>query len=225
MILRPYQEKLVDRAVAALNERGNTLAVAPTGAGKTIMLAALGGRLGGRQCVLQHRQELTGQNLAKFKKVNPKASVSLFNADVKSWRGDTTFAMVQTLTRHTGSIPLLDLLIIDEAHHAVAESYRRVVNAVRDINPDCKIAGFTATPARGDGKGLRAVFDNCCDQISMHSLINMGFLVRPRTFVCALEGVDDQLKAVRKTRSGEFDMEQVEHIMDVEVHNEAVVRE
>lgn len=227
MILRPYQEKLVSRAVAALKKRGNTLAVAPTGAGKTIMLAELARRHGGRQCVLQHRQELTSQNLSKFKKVNPGAHVGLYNADVKSWRGDTTFAMVQTLSRNgnVNSIPPLDLLIIDEAHHAVADSYQRIVDTVRDRNPSCVIAGFTATPARGDGKGLRAVFDNCCDQISLHSLINMGFLVRPRTFVCALEGVDEQLRNVRKTRSGEFDMEQVEHIMDVDVHNEAVVRE
>lgn len=210
-----------------MKERGNTLAVAPTGAGKTIMLSELARRHGGKQCILQHRQELTGQNLGKFKKVNPGAHVSLFNADVKSWRGDTTFAMVQTLSRNgnVSGIPPLDILIIDEAHHAVAESYRRVIDAVRDKNPNCAIAGFTATPARGDGKGLKGVFDNCCDQISLHSLINMGFLVRPRTFVCALEGVEEQLKGVRKTRSGEFDMEQVEHIMNVEVHNEAVVRE
>ena len=210
-----------------MKERGNTLAVAPTGAGKTITLAELARRMGGKQCVLQHRQELTNQNLTKFKKVNPDARIGIYNADIKNWHGETTFAMVQTLSRNgnLASIPTLDLLIIDEAHHAVADSYRRVVDAVRDKNPNCAIAGFTATPARGDGKGLRGVFDNCCDQISLHSLINMGFLVRPRTFVCALEGVDEQLKSVRKTRSGEFDMEQVEHIMDVEVHNDAVVRE
>ena len=78
-----------------MKERGNTLAVAPTGAGKTIMLADLARRMGGRQCVLQHRQELTSQNLTKFKRVNPGAHVGLYSADVKSWRGDTTFAMVR----------------------------------------------------------------------------------------------------------------------------------
>jgi superfamily II DNA or RNA helicase len=227
MILRPYQDRLVTKAVAALRERGNTLAVAPTGAGKTIMLSELARRYGGKQCVLQHRQELTQQNLTKFKVVNPQARIGLFNADVKSWRGDTTFAMAQTLSRNgnLSTMPSLDMLIIDEAHHAVAESYRRIVGEVLSKNPKCVIAGFTATPARGDGKGLRGVFDNCCDQISLHTLISLGFLVRPRTYICALEGVDEQLKGVRKTRSGEFDMEQVEHIMNVSVHNEAVVRE
>jgi superfamily II DNA or RNA helicase len=227
MILRPYQDRLVSRAVAALQERGNTLAVAPTGAGKTIMLADLARRMGGKQCILQHRQELTNQNLTKFKAVNPRTRVGIYNADVKSWHGDTTFAMVQTLSRNgnLNSIPALDLLIIDESHHAIADSYRRIIDAILARNANCKIVGFTATPARGDGKGLRGVFDNCCDQISLHSLISQGFLVPPRTFVCALEGVDEQLQSVRKTRSGEYDMEQVEHIMDVEIHNEAVVRE
>ena len=60
-------------------------------------------------------------------------------------------------------------------------------------NPDCRIFGVTATPARGDGKGLRHIFSNCCDQLFLHSLIAMGFLVRPRTFVCTLEGTDDRL--------------------------------
>ena len=193
----------------------------------TIMLAALAGRIGGKQCVLQHRQELTEQNLTKFKKVNPGARVSLYNADVKSWSGDTTFAMVQTLARNgnLNSIPALDLLTIDEAHHATADSYQRIIEAVLDKNPNCKIAGFTATPARGDGKGLRTVFDNCCDQISLNSLIALGFLVKPRTFVCALEGVDEELKHLRKMRGGEYDLAQAADVLDVDVHNAAVVRE
>ena len=92
-------------------------------------------------------------------------------------------------------------------------------------NPNCKIAGFTATPARGDGKGLRPVFDNCCDQISLNSLISLGFLVRPRTFVCALEGVEEELKNLRKMRGGEYDLNQAADVLDVDVHNAAVVRE
>ncbi len=86
MILRPYQENMVKRSIEALNARGNTLAVAPTGAGKTVILSAVAGRLGGRQCVLQHRDELVSQNLRKFRKVNPQAGTGLYTADSKSWR-------------------------------------------------------------------------------------------------------------------------------------------
>ncbi|WP_298032442.1 DEAD/DEAH box helicase family protein [uncultured Desulfovibrio sp.] len=199
MILRPYQHATVDRALTALNRYGNTLAVAPTGAGKTIILSTVADRLPGKQCILQHRDELVEQNLRKFRTMNPKRSVGLYTADVKNWRGDTTFAMSQTLARNLPSIPKLDALIIDEAHHAAAVSYRNIVDAVKDRNPECKIFGVTATPARGDGKGLRAVFDNCCDQISLHSLISMGFLVRPRTFICTLNGTNEKLAALRKT--------------------------
>lgn len=225
MILRPYQQTMVNRAEAALKKHGNTLAVAPTGAGKTIILAALAGRLGGKQCVLQHRDELVGQNLRKFRAVNPGRGTGLYTADCKDWRMDTTFAMVQTLARNLKSVPKLDALIIDEAHHAVANSYRNVVNAVLDKNPDCKIFGVTATPARGDGKGLRSIFSNCCDQISLHSLIAMGFLVRPRTYVCTLDGTDAKLAALRKTVSGEYNMQEAADVLDLAVHNEAVVRE
>ena len=227
MILRPYQEQMVSKAVAALKKHGDTLAVAPTGAGKTVLLSALAGRVGGKQLILQHRDELTFQNAKKYREVNPRVRVGMFNADIKDWKGDATFAMVQTLCRDRAlsTIPKLDLLVIDEAHHAVAPSYRKVVDAVRDKNPDCRIFGVTATPARGDGKGLRHIFSNCCDQLSLHSLIAMGFLVRPRTFVCTLEGTDDRLASLRKTASGEFDMNEAEAVLDMEVHNAAVVRE
>ncbi|WP_308620848.1 DEAD/DEAH box helicase family protein [uncultured Desulfovibrio sp.] len=225
MILRPYQETMVDRALAALNARGNTLTVAPTGAGKTIILSAVAGRLGGKQCVLQHRDELVTQNLRKYRAVNPGRSVGMFTADAKNWRAETTFAMVQTLQRNLASLPKLDALIIDEAHHAVANGYLKIVKAVREKNPACRIFGVTATPARGDGKGLREVFDNCADQISLHSLVSMGFLVRPRTYICTLTGTDEKLASLRKMHNGEYDMHEAAQILDVAVHNEAVVRE
>lgn len=97
MILRPYQEQMVSKAVAALKKHGDTLAVAPTGAGKTVLLSALAGRVGGKQLILQHRDELTFQNAKKYREVNPRARVGMFNADIKDWKGDATFAMVQTL--------------------------------------------------------------------------------------------------------------------------------
>ena len=81
MLLRPRQKALVNRAVESLQAHGNTLAVAPTGAGKTIMLAAVIGELykssaananiGIKTCVVAHRDELTAQNEAKFRLVNP----------------------------------------------------------------------------------------------------------------------------------------------------------
>ena len=125
MLLRPRQKQFVERSIHALDEHGNTLAVAPTGAGKTIMLSAVTGRMigepakgtGAKACVLAHRDELTGQNLNKFGRVNPQLTTSVVDAKEKSWRGQVTFAMVPTLARkdNLDQMPAIDLLVIDEA--------------------------------------------------------------------------------------------------------------
>jgi hypothetical protein len=59
----------------------------------------------------------------------------------------------------------------------------------------------------------------------LHSLISLGFLVSPRTFISSLPGVDEELSKVRKIKGGEYDMNQAAEVLDVEIHNEAVVRE
>lgn len=228
MRLRPRQKLFVERSLAALTSRSNTLGIAPTGAGKTIMLSAVTGESLGdsdaKACVLAHRDELTAQNREKFARVNPAITTSVLDAATKSWGGQVTFAMVPTLTRdrNLAAMPKLDLLVIDEAHHAVADSYRRIIDRVRDANPDARIFGVTATPNRGDKKGLRAVFDNVADQVRLGELIASGHLVPPRTFVIDV-GVQDKLKAVRKTVS-DFDMAEVAEIMDRAPITDEVIR-
>ena len=228
MRLRPRQKLFVERSLAALATRANTLGIAPTGAGKTIMLSAVTGESIGnsdaKACVLAHRDELTAQNREKFGRVNPAITTSALDATTKSWGGQVTFAMVPTLARESNlaAMPKLDLLVIDEAHHAVADSYRRIIDHVRDANPDAQIFGVTATPNRGDKKGLRAVFDNVADQVRLGELIASGHLVPPRTFVIDV-GVQDKLRTVRKTVS-DFDMAEVAEIMDRAPITEEVIR-
>jgi superfamily II DNA or RNA helicase len=217
---------MIDKAKKALNADGNAFCVAPTGAGKTIILSGLAGAMQpAKTLVLQHRDELTEQNLSKFMKVNPGLPVSVFNATSKSWRGKAVFGMVQTLSRNGNldTLPKLDLMIVDEAHHVAAESYMRIIRAAKDRNPGLMVAGFTATPARGDGKGLRAVFSNVADQISLKELIDKGFLVRPRAFVVDINGVREGLSKVRKLKD-DFDMNQVSEILNKVPINEEVVR-
>ena len=228
MRLRPRQKLFVARSLSALDTRDNTLGIAPTGAGKTIMLSAVAGESIGdsaaKACVLAHRDELTTQNRDKFGRVNPVITTSVVDATSKSWGGQVTFAMVPTLTRerNLAGMPKLDLLVIDEAHHAVADSYRRIIDHVRDANPEARIFGVTATPNRGDKKGLRAVFDNVADQVRLGELISSGHLVPPRTFVIDV-GVQEKLNAVRKTVS-DFDMSEVAEIMDRAPITEEVIR-
>ena len=102
MLLRPYQEIAVSSAIDALDKHGNTVVVAPTGAGKTIMLSSLIGKRHSSNknvLVLQHRDELVNQNMDKFKRINPNISTSIVNAQEKNWKGDAVFSMVQTLCR------------------------------------------------------------------------------------------------------------------------------
>ena len=196
--------------------------------GKTIMLSATTGEVIGdteaKACVLAHRDELTVQNRSKFGRVNPAISTSVFDASEKSWLGQVTFAMVPTLARPSNldAMPALDLLVIDEAHHAAADIYRRIMDRALQRNPDCLIYGVTATPNRGDKKGLRPVFSNVADQIRIGELIGSGHLVPPRTFVVDV-GVQDALAKVRKT-ADDFDMAEVDAIMNRAPVTDAVVR-
>jgi DNA repair protein RadD len=228
MQLRPRQRVFVDKSIAALSERGNTLGVAPTGAGKTVMLSATAGEFvnqGASAIILQHRDELVTQNRGTFEKVNPRRSTGLFTADRKEWGYDCTFAMVATLAneRNLAGMPPVDFLGIDEGHHAVAPSYMKIIHTARERNPNIKLFLVTATPGRGDGRALRAVVDNVSDQISLKELIEARLLVRPRTLVVDI-GVQGELAGVKKTLN-DFDMSAVEEIMDKSVLNDRVVEE
>ena len=227
MLLRPYQEVAVDDACKALDQHKNTIVVAPTGAGKTIMLSALIGKRfmsGKKVLVIQHRDELVDQNKTKFTKVNPNITTSIVNGSEKNWKGDAIFSMIQTISRQRNldERPAFDMVVVDESHHAAADTYVRVIDAVKEDNPNAEIVGFTATPNRGDGKGLRNIFNNVSHQIEIAALIKQGYLVPPKTFVIDL-GVNDRLGNVSK-RGTEFDMDQVEEIMNSEVINEEVVK-
>ena len=227
MLLRPRQKDFVERSLVALKANGNALGIAPTGAGKTILFSEIIGQYikgtKAKTLVLAHRDELTDQNQTKFSWVNPSIETSVYNSKTKDWGGQVTFAMVQTLfaSDNINSMPKIDLLVIDEAHHAAANSYRTIINHALALNPSCIIFGVTATPNRSDGKGLREVFSQVSDQISLGELIRSGHLVTPRTFVIDV-GVKNQLSSVKKS-GADFDMSAVDQIMNQRPINNAVV--
>ena len=217
MILRKRQKEFVEKSVTALKEHGNTLGIAPTGAGKTLMLSAVVGEVletESKALILAHRDELTSQNQDKFLRINPNKSTSVFDAKSKSFAGQVVFAMVQTLSRKENlkTIPHFDLLVIDEAHHSPSISYQNIIGEVKKKNPKTLIYGVTATPNRGDKKDLGAIFSNVADQIRISELVASGHLVRPRTYIIDV-GTQADLKKVKKT-AGDFDMKAVEKIMN-----------
>ena len=158
MRLRPRQKTFVERSVAALASRGNTLGVAPTGAGKTIMLSAVTGEMigdGARACVLAHRDELTAQNRAKFQRVVPGVATSVIDATEKSWGGQVAFAMVPTLARASNladmprlhaQAPRLGVLAL-QAQRAVDEEMGRLAHSGNSTLPSSPSAqnGLKAT--------------------------------------------------------------------------------
>jgi superfamily II DNA or RNA helicase len=231
MLLRSRQQEFVDKCMVALADNDNTLGVAPTGAGKTLMLSKVIGNFyeqnpSLRACVLAHRDELTAQNEEKFRWVNPAISTSIVDSYRKSWDGNVTFAMVQTLSRESNleQMPSLDLLVIDEAHHVTAPSYRNVLEHARKVNPELKLLGVTATPERGDKSSLGEVFNNCCDQIKIGELILSGNLVKPVTFAIDMGNVTEKLQALRTRSTGDYSEAEVASILDSEPLNSEVVR-
>ena len=230
MILRPRQKVFVDRVCRAVTERGNSLGIGPTGAGKTVMGSAAVAQLidgGGSAAFIQHRDELVEQNYKTFRKVAPKVNADFVTADRKRWeRKGVTFAMIQTLARQSNleQMPPVDLLAIDEAHHAVSDSYLRVIDHAKKLNPNVKLLGLTATAGRGDKRTLRTVFDNIGDQITLPELIREGHLVPPRAMVIDT-GNRDELAAAQKIKSETEMLATVEQIMNKRVINEKIVEE
>ena len=190
--LRPYQQKAVDFAIDMLDKCGNTLIVAGTGAGKTVMMAGVIGKFfdGFRSVhkrsphilVLVHREEIHHQNKEKFSRVRSDIPTSEITAERKSVKGYVHFGMVQTVSNifseFERSKSYFDLIVIDEAHHSAASTYEDILIRNKLGNPSMKILGVTATPNRGDKLPLIQIFSNYY-QITTKYLIDSHYLVRP----------------------------------------------
>jgi superfamily II DNA or RNA helicase len=232
MILRPRQIEFVDSSIAALKKYNNTVSIAFTGAGKTICLSAVIKELTSenvklKTLVLAHRDEITYQNQDKFSRVAPNISTSLFNGDTKDWSGQAVFGMVQSISRKDAlkDIPLFDLVVIDEAHHVTAESYRNVINRIQEMNPDVKIFGVTATPMRGDKSNIGVIFSNCADQITLPELIRSGHLVPPVTYRVETGDIEEKLQALKTRAKGDYNDSEMAAILDSIPLNSRVVSE
>ncbi len=190
--LRPYQQQAVNNAVKMLEERGNSLIVAGTGAGKTIMMAAAIGKFFGgfyavhkrrpHILVLVHRTEIHDQNHTKFARVCPEIQTSEITSGRKSLHGYVHFGMLQTVVNllddFAAAGSFFDMIVIDEAHHAKASTYERIIEWNKTGNQNMYLLGVTATPNRGDKLPLIELFDNYY-QITTRYLMDSHYLVRP----------------------------------------------
>lgn len=229
MILRPRQQEFNGKCLDALKKHGNTVGIATVGFGKSVSMAAMNAGFP-RSLTIQHRIELLEQNRGKFAAVSPETRTAIFAASHKRWADDgATFAMIQTLQAgdNIERMKPVDILTIDEAHHAQAEGYRKIVAKALELNPKTLILGVTATPERCDGKGLRPVFTNVADVVTLGEMVQSGFLVRPRTM--PVEIVGEQLEGLReetrKRRLADFDMDAAEKIMNTSLVTERMIEE
>jgi superfamily II DNA or RNA helicase len=203
MALRDYQRRALDALLGALRAHRSALLTLPTGAGKTVVMAELvrlaAGR-GRRVLLLAHREELLAQAAEKFMQHVPGVRVRLEQACARVDMADVpdvVVASVQTLARANRlarfAPDAFALVLVDEAHHAVAEGYRRVLAHFGAA----KVVGVTATADRLDGAPLGQVFACAPFTYSIRDGIGDGWLVPIRQRRVVVESLD--LSRVRTT--------------------------
>lgn len=183
---RDYQQHAIDATFAAWQRGVNRVLIAlPTGAGKTVIFAMIAEQFIAQQyrvLVLAHRDELINQAVDKLRDVlGPDIEIGIVKAEADETDAQIVVASVQTLARERRLErirPNFALVVVDEAHHAAAESYRRILthlNCFHEKGP--QTLGVTATPDRGDGVGLQDVFQEIVFERSILDLMSAGYLV------------------------------------------------
>ena len=201
----------------------------PTGTGKTHIFAHLPNTLGftesDRTLVLAHREELIQQAREKLQAANPAAPIGVEMAGQSAGPDDQiVIASVQSLThrldRHDPAA--YKLVVCDEAHHAVAPTYRRIFEHfgfANGANGDRLLIGFTATSRRGDGLGLAAAFDRIVFQRNLREMITADWLV---DIVGYRVETDADISAVH-TRAGDFVKGELSRAVNTKARNELIV--
>ena len=199
-----YQEDMVKRVQEAFRHYDSVMVQMPTGTGKTYLLAALVGLfLKEEVWVVAHRRELVSQ----IKDTLEKFFSSLKSTSIK-------VISIQWLSRHYGEMEEKPgLIVIDEAHHALAETYAEVMNAY----PKAKKLGLTATPYRLNGKGFTDLFDTLLCSWSMERFIAEGRLslydyysIKPDS---AAQLLIDSLQ--KRGADGDYQQKELNEVMDV----------
>jgi superfamily II DNA or RNA helicase len=164
--LRPYQRRaLTDIEQAEREGLRRPLVVLPTGTGKTVVFShAIAERADrGRSLVLVHREELAAQTVEKIRMIAPELSTGIVKADRNDIDADVVVASVQTVSRdkrlaemvESGRRSPFGTLIVDEAHHAPAPTWTKVLQGLGSFSEFGPLTvGFTATPERDNGKTL-----------------------------------------------------------------------
>ena len=230
VVLRPYQDRALAH-ILACKDRGmdRVIVVMPTGTGKTTLFSALVGEFnrsfGHSSLILAHRQELLDQAMRRIGQQNPGLTVEIESGKARlETLPNAIVAGVQSLGRGTttrlkGFEP--GMMIVDEAHHAAADSYQNVMRRFGCYEGRCFTVGVTATPHRMDNKPLHgdeeAIFQEVAFSYSLREAIKDGWLADLRGYRVAT-GVD--LSKVRRSH-GDYNAKQLQDAVNTEARNEA----
>jgi DNA repair protein RadD len=204
--LRDYQVRLVEQIEATTD---SVLCVLPTGGGKTLVAAAIierAAEAGRRVLVLTHRREILKQTSLKVP-LDHGLIQSGLNVDPQF---SIQIASVQTLwarCMRSDKMPLpsAQLLVVDEAHHIAAATWRSIL----ENYPNAKLVGLTATPCRSDGRGLGNYFDRIIEGPQIAELIAQKYL----TSTIYYAPTDPDLRGV-ETRHGDYVIKQLSNRMN-----------
>jgi superfamily II DNA or RNA helicase len=223
MKLRDYQTDAIRGVHKKLADHQSTLIEMATGLGKTVVFSFIADEWPGRVLIIAHRDELIRQAAEKVHTItrHPVAvEMGRERADDQLYGTKVTVASIQTLARSKRRERFhpdhFSLLVIDEGHHAVAATYREVL----DYFKSAKRLLVTATPKRSDKEALDSVCESVAFQYGIEPAIDHGWLVPIRQSVVKVEGLDFS-KA--RTVADDFNQADLERILTEEKSLHAMV--
>lgn len=177
--LRDYQQEAL-AALAAMRDAKESIALLyhATGTGKTVTAVTDAKRCGGRVLFVAHTMELVNQAMQTFQALWPEVSVGKFAESVKETETHVVCGSIQSVALNLDCFREndFDYLIIDEAHHAAADTYQRVLAYFK---PQFTL-GLTATPERADDMNILEIFKNTAHRLDIRSAVEIGALVPVR---------------------------------------------
>ncbi len=223
MKLRAYQKAAVEAVYDHLRNRDdNPVAVLPTGAGKSLVLAQIASdavqQWHGRVLVLAHVKELLEQNADKVRRLCPDIKVGLYSAGLKKRDTNTSVlvAGIQSIYKRACDLDPFDLIVVDEAHLISKKGdgmYRQFLADCKVINPHVRVIGLTATPFRLDSGMICSedhFLNSVCYEIGIKELIRDGYL----SPLVSKAGVHRADFGGLHMRAGEFVSEEVESLVN-----------